>query len=466
MRNKQFYNRQHIFILSRKIKLSAVLLLVTLLQQIILSIQGMITPNISLSLGTVWSAAAVTYSVLSYRNNLHRITDDGIKIRLGIFFSKTFTIPFRNILTLTFRQSIFQRLAGAVDVISDTPARFTRFGDMSLCLKIRSALAVKKILSAPKGKLYRCDSVRILLMSAFRSNPASGLLILAPVVYRLGNISGFTLRRIRKMLAIPMTAKEISDTAELAAQIMVLCWSVSLVVRFLGYSNFSSHSQGEFIVSSRGFFTRILSFSRRSAISAVVLDSTLLMHLFGLCSVSLFTIGSEKKSADKNMILPSDTKSSAHHMLHDLFSIRGKEKIVSRPKKIFSYIRMPLCFLGADSIFLLYIYHRFGISACTILSLSVPPILWWILFRYAAYRESHIGICENCFCVCTFSKMTLRHYYIPFEKIQKFRITQNFFQKKSGTCNFCIYVYSEKKICIKVRQLPKDFVKNMAATQL
>lgn len=471
MKNKPFYKRQHLFVLSRKIRLSAVLLLIPVVQQILLSPTGIIQIIASLSLGTLWSAAVVTYGILSYRRQRHRITDDGIKIRSGIFFGRTFTIPFRRILTLTFRQTVFQRLMGAVDVIPDTPARFNRSGNITLCLSSKAALAVRKILSGTKSDRYRCDPVRILLMAAFRSNPASGLLLLAPVVYRLGNLYGFSWEqqaaaRFREGLPIPMTAGEISAAAGLTARIMLLGWCVALVVRFLGYSRFSSHAEGNFIVSARGILTRILSFSRKDAISAVTLDSTLLMHLFGLCSVSVFTIGSGKKGADKSMILPSDTKCNAHQMLHTVFGIQEKELVCVRAERILAYLRLPLCFLLADGAFLTFIFFRFGFSACAMVSLSVLPLLWWCLFRWAAYKESYLSVCENCLHIGTFSGLTLRQYYIPFKKIQQFRITQNPFQKKSGTCSVCLYLYFEKKVCLKIRQLPLEITEKIAAAQV
>ena len=78
------------------------------------------------------------------------------------------------------------------------------------------------------------------------------------------------------------------------------------------------------------------------------------------------------------------------------------------------------------------------------------------MFRIFAYFHSRISLNDKCLIICTFNKLTLKKHYIPFEMIQQAEITRTPFQRRSGKCSVKVRVYFEKKMIIKVKQLPYD----------
>ena len=89
------------------------------------------------------------------------------------------------------------------------------------------------------------------------------------------------------------------------------------------------------------------------------------------------------------------------------------------------------------------------------------PLFWWMLFRVFAHERSHLGITSKYLVVCGFKRLTLKTYYIPFDKIQCVKITQSIPQKISGTCNIQVYLYFENRALHTVKHIPLDKAKTL-----
>lgn len=88
----------------------------------------------------------------------------------------------------------------------------------------------------------------------------------------------------------------------------------------------------------------------------------------------------------------------------------------------------------------------------------LAPLFWWMLFRIFSHRYAHLGISSKYIIICGFSRLTLKTYYIPFDKIQSVEVTQSIPQRFADTCSVTVYLYFENKKSHTVKHLPKDKV--------
>lgn len=154
-----------------------------------------------------------------------------------------FRIPFRYFDSVSIRQTLFPALFGAAHLTMDTPAGNRKHADVGLTLS-RKALwrTVSTVYSFSKAKpLYHAGNGRILLMSAFWSNPGTGLLLLAPFVQRVGSILG---KEIQEKLyatvdiSLQLAAWGIPPASAATAYLLFAGWVIALIVQLFRYAHF------------------------------------------------------------------------------------------------------------------------------------------------------------------------------------------------------------------------------------
>ena len=460
MKKNEYYNHIHPLSLTKKLKLSALLLLLPIIQQILYRPTGIAEIIGSMSLNTLYSAFVTTFAIMSYRRCLYRIAPNGIKICSGIINRKRLLLPFDRIQTMIFHEDILSRLFNAAWVYFDTAGGRKNSADISVCLNRKTAYAVRKLIASKKTEKIRCSILNMLLMAAFWSNPVSGLLFSVPVVYHLKTIFGLAPNDLLSSVDTPIRhiLPNISPAAEMLAKIMIIGWLVSFVVQFFKYANFTCCREGKYIVTSRGLASRTLICTKADGITAITIDHTLIMHLFRLKSASVFTIGSGKLKGDKSLIIPAEKEAALCRRLEEIVPMNTAELKTVSPKKgsVLSYLYAPLI-AAAAYIFAAYFFISFGEFAAQLraaAAVAAIPIIWWIIFRVYAFKTSFISICDNCAAINSYDRLTMRKFYIPFDKLQYITIKQNPFQKRKGCCNMTIYMYYEKTVKRTVRQLP------------
>lgn len=465
MAKEKYYKRTHPFTIFTHLKSSVILLLIPVIQQILFRPQGLFELISTMGINAVYVMAVISYAIASYRCYMYRVLPSGIQIKNGFFVKRYFVVPFDKVQTINFHKNIIASFFGAVRVSFDTPAGLSKHYDISGFFSKKNAKYMMSRIEAeadPKF-IYRSSNMGMLLMCAFWSNPATGLLFAAPFISKTGNIISEEIRKIvynSVNFFWQTVAAGISPVTATVANVLVFGWIVAVLVQFFRYGRFSSYRQGEYIVVSRGIVNKNVSFTRADRIAAVTINQSLFMRILNLYSSGIFTIGAGKLKGDKSLVIAAEKKDKMYRSLKNIVGFSSKEKISIYPKKntLISYVCVPM-WITVFTVMIIVVADCFSVINelfKILLIFAVIPLLWWIAFRIFAHRHSHIAVNSKYFIGCGYKICTLKKYIIPFDKIQYVSIKQSIFQRCKNTCDIQVYLYFEKRACHIVKHLPKE----------
>ena len=306
--------------------------------------------------------------------------------------------------------------------------------------------------------------ISIILMSAFWSNPVTGIIFIVPVISNVSKIIGSDMaqRIIRGSIdqQWKIIAMWISPAAALLASIILLSWAISMLNVFLRYVRFRSIRLGEFIITSKGLIAITKIYKRVNCISSVSIDQSLFMKLLKLKSCSVTVIGAGRQKGDRSLLFSADSYDKVQNGMTSITGIPNEETSVVRREKrsLFSYVYYPLIIFGVLMILILLSYRvrLLTSSVRLLLYIFLFIVIWWLMFRIFAYLHSRIAVNDKCLIVCTFHRMTLKKHYIPFEMIQYVEINHSPFQKRKNKCTMIVSIYSENRRSVKIKQLPRE----------
>lgn len=468
---KRKYKKTHPFSIIRKLKVSVFLVLLSIIQQFLYRPRDILEYIATIGSGTAYALAVIAYAVYSYSCYRYRIIENGIQIHDGLFIKRRFTVPYSKIQTIVFNIDALAAVFGAVKISFDTPAGLSKRYDISAYFSRKNSKTILlKIQDMnPELSCVNADFISIFLMCAFWSNPATGLIFIAPAISKLGDIFGNELANnilsAQSDFRLRLIALNIPPATAGAASILIIGWVISILLCFMRYAGFKAYNQGEYIVISKGLVNKNITFTKRSCLSAVTVEQGLLMHLMGLYMSGILTIGSGKLKGDKSIIITPEHKKTFFRSLQILLKVSHKEKmsVYTAKNTMPAYLYLPF-FVTAVTVVTIMLADNFSIINDlfkALLLFLLIPLFWWMLFRIFAHEYSHLGITSKHLVVCSFRKLTLKTYYIPFDKIQCAKITQSIPQRLAKTCNVKVYLYFENRAFHTVKHIPLDKAKTL-----
>ena len=461
MKRKKLYRHMHYSAALKKLRLSAVISVIPLIEQLLMH-PADISPA-TVSIGTAFTSVMLLWGILSYRSITYRLTPNGIKLKNGILSRRIFTVPYDRLRVLTFSQGLTERLTGGVSVFLDTAAVLRRYRDIPVCLPLKNAARVKKLFSGRNEPLYRCNIFGALFSAAFLSEPAADAFLLIPVLSQAAAVTGNGAKALTAGYDISLRLLRSFSPGSILifSGLFFSLWLTAVLIRALRLMKLSSSVSGKYAVTERGILTRVISFSRLDGICALVKEQSGLMYLLKRNNIFLYTAGYEPRGREKNLFAPAQPDRLFLELKNNVFKFDGKEKIIISPprKAVFSYIALYLggimC-ISAGGIFCIVL--GFGSPGTLILCL-VPLFLRRMIFVIITFKGYYASVCENHICIRTCKKMKLRSYYLPFGSIQKIIIKQNPLQRKKHTCTMCLYIYSSRELCIPLKHLRESDVR-------
>lgn len=466
------YRRTHPCTVFMHLKISVLLLLVPLVQQLFYRPQDIFEIIGTMSLNTFYALSVVGYAVYSYRRYTYKLVPHGIEVKKGLFIQQYFTLPYEKIQTVNIYKDMLASFFGACKVSLDSPGGTSRAYDISAFFsKKYTSLLMERLNNGEKEKaIYRSNNFSMLLMCAFWSNPAAGLLFISPFISKLGNAASNEIRNIlynSMNIVWEKIAIGISPLAATIANILIVGWAIAVLLEFSRYGKFSASRIGKYIVVSRGIFNRSITYTRADRIAAITVNQSLLMRILGLYSSGIFTIGAGKLKGDKSLVIAAEKREKMYNSLNRIVKVSPKELQSVRPKSntLYSYVCLPLWITAAIMLMLMAADYVSKIDELfkVIMIFTLIPLVWWIMFRIFAHRHSHLAINKRFLIVCGYQKWTMQKYFIPFERVQYITVTQNILQKRKGTCNVKVYLYYEKRAYHTVKHISKEKADEIAA---
>lgn len=459
------YSRTHPCTVFTHLKISVVLLLIPLVQQLLYRPQDIFEIIGTMSMNTFYALSVVGYAVYSYRRYMYRLVSHGIEVRQGLFIQQYFMLPYEKIQTVNIYKDMLASVFGACKISLDSPGGTSRSYDISAFFsKKYTAALIERLNNGEKEKsIYKSNNLSMLLMCAFWSNPASGLLFISPFISKLGTAASNEIRNIlynSMNIVWEKIAIGISPIAATVANILIMGWATAVVLEFMRYGKFSASKIGEYIVVARGIFNRSITYTRADRVAAVTVNQSLLMKMMGLYSSGIFTIGAGKLKGDKSLVIAAEKRDKMYNCLNRIVKVSPKELQTVRPKNntLYSYVCLPLWITVCVMMVLMAADYVSKIDELfrVVMLFTLIPLVWWILFRIFAHRHSHLAVNKRFLIVCGFRKWTMQKYFIPFERVQYIKMTQNILQKRKGTCNVKVYLYYEKRAFHTVKHISKE----------
>ena len=441
----------------------ALFLLIPLTQQLLLQ-PGQFYQQIRLAGMQVIMLSCFIFLSAAQRNATgYRAGEHSFFYQRGLFFRRMFRIPFRYFDSVTIRQTLFPALFGAAHLTMDTPAGNRKHADVGLTLS-RKALwrTVSTVYSFSKAKpLYHAGNGRILLMSAFWSNPGTGLLLLAPFVQRVGSILG---KEIQEKLyatvdiSLQLAAWGIPPASAAIAYLLFAGWVIALIVQLFRYAHFRLDREKDLLIIRRGLVQSHLRIFRSSRICALSIRQTLLMRLLRLSSGYVHNIGSGKDKGDRSMLIAACSRDKLLPLLGAVVPWFPSSFSVSiRPGRaaLKSYLLVPFYCAAGFFLILLFPYLLGAYSQLFSLSavFAAPFFLWWGAFRWTAWKNAGISLQEQVWVIQGYRRLTLYTTVIPRDRVQMISMTQNPFQKHSRRCNLRFFLYGDTRESFVVKHL-------------
>ncbi|MDP4120668.1 MAG: PH domain-containing protein [Bacillota bacterium] len=397
---------------------------------------------------------------MKYRSVSYLSGEVRFHYKQGVFFRRKTFIPYEFIHSIVISNNIFPRIFGAKHLQVNSATSILRKSAINLWVSQKEKTGFSNI---PLTVIYKGSFKRILLMATTWSNSLSGLIILAPIIQKVGNILGkkyeeqlyhtFDISTYIAMVGIPPLMAFI-------AGFIIVGYAVSFTVilfRYGLFEAFSGEKNENFVVINRGILNKNTFITKTMRINAIEIRQSILMRLLHISSVYINTIGTGIIKGDKSLLIAAESDTVINDTLRK-FKLQPDyfQNKIKLPKRAWmSYLSLPLYFLiGAATLLVLLIFFGFFSPVVRLVFiLAFPIIIIWVIFRLEAAKQSALSLSDNAVKICYFHKLNLTKTIIPIQKIQFCSVKQNIFQKIAHTCNVQFYVYSAKRTSFIIKNL-------------
>ena len=130
------FRKTHPYSILRHLKISILLILLSMLQQILFHPQNILEIIGSLGINAFYVMAILFYYLSTYGNLKYYVDERSIYIREGVFIHRMYRIPKKKICTIVFYRDIISSLFGAEKISIDTPSGSYKKFDMESYLEV------------------------------------------------------------------------------------------------------------------------------------------------------------------------------------------------------------------------------------------------------------------------------------------------------------------------------------------
>lgn len=467
------YYKPHPFTIFEYLYKFSFLFIIPLLQQLLIKPRTLTEIVNTFGLNIIVIFLIIAFSVREYSSLGYCSSKYHFYFVKGVFIKRRLTIPYKSIHSVTIVKHVIPSLIGSVALKFNTPAKKSKKFDIKINLSEKNLkMTLKSMFPGASGKaVYRANTFKVFLMSAFWSNSATGLLILSPFINKLGYLIGEQAKEklySTVNLSTQLVAFGVPPIAATLAYILLVGWVIAFLTQFFKYAGFRVFKAQNTLLINRGLISTYSRIIDLNDINAISIKQSLLMKLLGLKSIYINAVGNSKEKGEKNMLIaydsPNALKKSLYNIIpnnifRNLSSNSNHEKSlakISPDKKSFkSFIFVP-CILFFTLLVVSFLIYRLKFYEQFILLFFIftsPILLWWILFRMFAYKHSSIILYSDTIVASGYNSLTLVSGNICLNKIQSIEIRQNILQKISKKANLKIYILSEQRDSFIIKHL-------------
>lgn len=210
----------------------------------------------------------------------------------------------------------------------------------------------------------------------------------------------------------------------------------------LRYGGFHARREGGRLHMTFGviFRTDTLIDSRR--VTALELRQTLFMKLFGLHTAAITAAGYGREKGVRPVIVPAAGRKELCGLLDRLLPDFPLHSSCLRPRRtaLMSYAAPPLLVCAASLVPL-----WLGGVGRSIAAIGFAVGLWWLIIRLIGFAQAGFGVGREAVVIRYPRGLALYEVHVPLEVTDCLIVTQNPFQRRTGTCTLEVRCFGEKR---------------------
>lgn len=417
-------------------------------------------------------AAILGFALLRWASIRYCCTDKGIFVVHGLLVQQKFTVPYREIATMSRVATFFYRPVHVVHLSVDSNAGNAWKYDFTLTLSAKAAEEVEShtkhaVLYNKSGrrKTYRSGGLYVALLAFVSSRTVAGVVFTAALVIQAGKILGneFETTLLQGLADVAKSlAFGIPPIAVFLALLILLGWFISFVLNLSRNYRFTITRVGRGIRIRSGFFSRYHHLLNLDKVNCVESTQSILTKGFHIHSLFLHCAGYEKSKNELAVLFPAVKRERVNELLDNIIGeLRFTEERMVYPAKrsIFRFVLTPVVVIVLIAAAALLFGEWFPNLLELIRFMGAMlelPVLWWLVARIQAFF--HTGLSKtNGVYTLRFSRRYGFHTVMVHEKrIVKITVRQSLWQMVSGVCNVIVYLYSEGKKRYVIPALPLE----------
>ena len=397
------------------------------------------------------------FTFIKYIFTVYSIDEDKMTIESGFFVKKTMEIPLKAITTVDLSQNLLFQIFNIYKVKADNASQTNdtaQKAEVVLALKKESALYVKNLLKAEEplqsvGEAHdveviepqpsiTCSLLDFLVLGMLQSKLVYLISALPVVVGGIGYI--YPLLSGQEDPSVLLEPILNTFTPVLGIGLLVVCFYISsmifsMFITAIRYYNYTVTNKTNALLIEYGLFTKKSYTLMKEKISGVTLKQSLLMRIFGYCTIEVFIIGygdsSEESRQELSLLYPIAKLKQVDRILEQLLPDMKFNREYHKPSKpALAYFFF--CFRMFFSIGILIgagYYQSMLMMGC-----GLAFLILIVASVYMEYRNAGINANDQVVSIST-GVFTKQMIFIKMEKIESVSEQSNYFKCKKGFTN-------------------------------
>lgn len=417
-----------------------------------------------LVLGAIFGLAMLRWACVRYC-----CTEEGVAVAQGVLVHKRFSVPYREIATLSVSNHWFYRPFRVTRLHVDSNAGSAWKYDFSLTLSNSAAeeilsRATRTVIPDPQTgrKSYRSSGMYVALLAFVSSRTVAGVVFTAAVVAQVGRILG---NEIETTLLQGLTdvaknlAFGIPPIAVFLALLIVLGWLISFGINLSRNYRFTVTRTGGGLQIHSGFFSKYRHLLNANKVNFVESTQSIFTKWFHIHSLFLHCAGYGKSNNELAVLFPAIKQDRVNEIVGNIVGgLQFTERTVYPSKRsAFRFFVLPLCMIAliaAATIIAGEWLPRFGDLIRFMGGMLELPMLWWVLARLISFFHTGVSRDSDVLTLRFSKRFGFHTVAVQRDHIVKLAVRQSLWQMMSGVCNVTVWLYSEGKKRYTIPALP------------
>lgn len=408
--------------------------------------------------------AIIGLGMIAWYRYLYKLTDEGIKIKKGIFLVKHRYIPYNKLSVLSIEYPFWLIPIKAVRLKADTDGGLPTVADFEITIKYKELPAVVSHvehsfinMSAIK-RVYLPKNLYIAILSFVVSNTLTGVLFISTFISGTGKVFGNEAENLVVGTINDIIQKLALGVPPLAAilAIMILAgWTISFLLNLIRHLKFSVTRQSGSLHIKSGLITKREYYITVKRINLIELRQTLITKLIGFYTALIHCNGYGKSKDELSILMPAGSKQDLQQNVKLLIPEIPicKPTLKPRLKYLSRFLIPPISWtfgilagwLAINIFFPNFAENKFNDLLTFIVIMGEIPCIWYLLVKIVSFFHTGVGTRNNVYTFSYTYGYKIKTVAVPMDKIIKLTIRRSLFQVMSGCCDLVILTFSEGK---------------------